>query len=73
MIASVVDAEEERLVSRILCRGRRILANECGATSIEYALLAALVAVAIVLSATTIGTQLDRTFLDVSEKFPDAP
>jgi pilus assembly protein Flp/PilA len=48
-----------------------LLANDRGATSIEYALLAALIALAIIGSATTIGTQLNSNFVEVSEQFPE--
>ena len=40
--------------------------DETGATAIEYALLASLIAVAIIASITVIGTQLQNTFNEVS-------
>lgn len=49
---------------------RKILAglrsDENGATAIEYGLLAALVAVAIIVAVSTIGTQLNEGFTSVS-------
>ncbi|HWE76137.1 MAG TPA: Flp family type IVb pilin [Stellaceae bacterium] len=38
------------------------LRNESGATAIEYGLIAALIAVAIIAGATTVGTNLATTF-----------
>jgi pilus assembly protein Flp/PilA len=43
----------------------KFLDNKSGATAIEYALLPSLIAVAIA-SITTIGTQLQNTFNEVS-------
>jgi pilus assembly protein Flp/PilA len=40
----------------------RFLKDESGATAIEYGLIAALIALAIMAGATQIGTQLDATF-----------
>jgi pilus assembly protein Flp/PilA len=45
---------------------KNFVAKESGATAIEYALIAALIAVAIILSVTLIGTQLQNTFNEVS-------
>jgi pilus assembly protein Flp/PilA len=47
-------------------RLREFLSNESGATAIEYALICSLIACAIILSLTTIGTQLQNTFNEVS-------
>lgn len=44
----------------------RLRSDENGATAIEYGLLAALVAVAIITAVSTIGTQLDEGFRFVS-------
>jgi pilus assembly protein Flp/PilA len=41
-------------------------ANESGATAIEYALIASLVAVAIIASITVLGSKLQNTFNEVS-------
>jgi pilus assembly protein Flp/PilA len=40
----------------------RFLKNESGATAIEYGLIAALIAVAIVAALSALGTQLSTTF-----------
>jgi pilus assembly protein Flp/PilA len=46
----------------------RFLKDESGATAIEYGLIAALVAVAIITAVTTLGTKLTGTFGNVSAK-----
>jgi pilus assembly protein Flp/PilA len=45
----------------------RFLKDESGATAIEYGLIAALVAVAIIVGVTSIGTKLNATFTNVSD------
>ncbi len=45
----------------------RFVKDESGATAIEYGLIAALIAVAIIAGATAIGTQLNDKFTDVSK------
>jgi pilus assembly protein Flp/PilA len=45
---------------------KNFVANESGATAIEYALIASLIAVAIILSVTTLGSKLQNTFNEVS-------
>jgi pilus assembly protein Flp/PilA len=45
---------------------KKLFADESGATAIEYGLIAALIAVAIVAAATTVGTNLKTTFTTVS-------
>jgi pilus assembly protein Flp/PilA len=44
---------------------RRLIRDDKGATAIEYALIASLVAVAIIASLTTLGTQLNTAFTEV--------
>jgi pilus assembly protein Flp/PilA len=44
----------------------RFLKNQSGATAIEYGLIAALVAVAIIVGLTTLGTNLNGTFTNVA-------
>lgn len=44
---------------------RKFLKNEEGATAIEYGLIAALISVAMVGAAGTLGTQIGTTFGDV--------
>jgi pilus assembly protein Flp/PilA len=57
-----------RNLGRLIVHNRlkAFLFNESGATAIEYALLASLIAVAIIASITVIGTQLQNTFNEVS-------
>ena len=43
-------------------------ADESGATAIEYALLASLIAVAIIAAATTLGSKIGSTMTAVSAK-----
>lgn len=45
-----------------------LIADESGATAIEYGLIASLIAVAIIVSATTLGTKLNATFMKVANK-----
>ncbi len=44
----------------------RFLGDESGATAIEYGLIAALIAVAIIATVTTVGTTLQTTFTSVA-------
>ena len=46
----------------------RFAQDESGATAIEYGLIAALVAVGIILAATTLGTSLSGLFNKISTK-----
>ena len=46
------------------------LRNQKGATAIEYALVAALIAVAIVTAATSLGTKISGTFDTIKGKLP---
>jgi pilus assembly protein Flp/PilA len=45
---------------------KNFVANESGATAIEYGLIASLVAVAIIAAITAMGTKLQNTFNEVS-------
>jgi pilus assembly protein Flp/PilA len=45
---------------------RTLIADESGATAIEYGLIAALISVVIITVLTTIGTQLNGVFTSVS-------
>jgi pilus assembly protein Flp/PilA len=47
----------------------KFAANESGATAIEYALLALLIAIPIILSITAIGSGLSGRFNEVSSNF----
>lgn len=44
----------------------KFLKDESGATAIEYGLIAALISVAIIAAATTLGTNLSTTFETIS-------
>jgi pilus assembly protein Flp/PilA len=46
----------------------RLGSDESGATAIEYGLIAALIAVAIITAAGTVGTSLTATFNGISSK-----
>lgn len=47
---------------------RKLFSDESGATAIEYGLIAALIAVAIITAATTVGGNLATTFNTVAGK-----
>ncbi|MDB5960992.1 MAG: hypothetical protein JWP59_2286 [Massilia sp.] len=55
-------------MSKFASAVKTFVADENGVTAIEYGLIAALVGVAIVLSAKALGTQLNATFTDVANK-----
>lgn len=46
----------------------RFVKDESGATAIEYGLIAALISVALIAGATTLGTALNEQFRDLSTK-----
>ncbi|MDK1383843.1 hypothetical protein ILFOPFJJ_03151 [Ensifer psoraleae] len=46
----------------------RLLRDESGATAIEYGLIAALISVALIAGATSLGTSLDNTFTGLGTK-----
>ena len=45
--------------------------DEDGATAIEYGLIAALIAVAIITAVRSVGSELDETFSDVQSELED--
>jgi pilus assembly protein Flp/PilA len=45
---------------------KNFVANESGATAIEYALIASLVSVVIIAALTTLGGKIQKTFNEVS-------
>jgi len=47
---------------------KNFLREEAGVTAIEYGLIAALIAVAIILAVTGVGTALNGVFTDISGK-----
>ncbi|AGB69684.1 MULTISPECIES: Flp family type IVb pilin [Rhizobium] len=50
----------------------RFLKDESGATAIEYGLIAALISVAIITGATTLGGTLNNTFRNIATKMTAA-
>ncbi len=46
---------------------RKLITNEKGASAVEYGLLVALIAVAIIVAVTTLGTNLASRFTTVGE------
>lgn len=49
------------------------LKNERGATAVEYGIMVALIAVAIILTVTAVGEGLNRLFTEVANELPAAP
>ncbi len=47
----------------------RFLKDESGATAIEYALIASLIALGIIASLTLVGTELQAVFSDIATRF----
>lgn len=47
---------------------RRFLRDEQGVTAIEYGLIAALIAVAVIVTVTAVGNQLSGVFSNICEK-----
>ncbi|MCC2613285.1 Flp family type IVb pilin [Neorhizobium petrolearium] len=50
----------------------RFLKDESGATAIEYGLIAALISVALIAGATSLGDQLDTTFNAIKDEMKTA-
>lgn len=50
----------------------RFLKDDSGATAIEYGLIAALISVALIAGATSIGSSLNNTFHTVADKMDTA-
>ncbi|MGB3812797.1 MAG: Flp family type IVb pilin [Shinella sp.] len=50
----------------------RLVKDESGATAIEYGLIAALISVALIAGATSLGDTLNETFSAISGKIEDA-
>ncbi len=50
----------------------RFMKDESGATAIEYGLIAALISVALITGATTLGDTLNNQFQELSNKMNDA-
>ena len=52
-------------MDKLVLATRRFLRDEEGVTAIEYGLIAALIAVAIIVTVAAIGTQLNTVFLKI--------
>jgi pilus assembly protein Flp/PilA len=50
----------------------KLIKNEEGATAIEYGLIAALIAVAIIGALTSVGSRLETTFNNVADNLPSS-
>ncbi|PYE29671.1 pilus assembly protein Flp/PilA [Rhizobium sp. PP-CC-3A-592] len=50
----------------------RFLKDESGATAIEYGLIASLIALAMILGATALGTQINTTFTTIKTRLSTA-
>lgn len=50
----------------------KFIKNESGATAIEYGLIAALIALAVITGATTLGKNIGQTFKDVAAELSQA-
>jgi pilus assembly protein Flp/PilA len=48
----------------------RFVKDESGATAIEYGLIAALIALAIMIGATNLGTELNTQFQSIADSLP---
>jgi pilus assembly protein Flp/PilA len=62
----------KQTVARLRFDANQFFRNEIGATSIEYALIAVCISIAIVAAATAIGTSLTGVFEAVGEGFASA-
>ena len=51
---------------------RQLLADESGATAIEYALIAVLISIAFIIAASAIGLDLTNTFSGIASVLNDA-
>jgi pilus assembly protein Flp/PilA len=56
------------LITKLKSSAARLLKGEEGVTAIEYALIAALVAVVIIGGATLLGTNLNTLFVNIAGK-----
>lgn len=59
-------------MEKFLNATRRFLRDEEGVTAIEYGLIAALIAVAIIVTVTTLGTDLNSVFTKISTELKAA-
>lgn len=64
--------DKERMMKRFALGAMRFLKDEEGVTAIEYALIAALIAVVIIGGATAVGTNVNNLFLKVAGALANA-
>ena len=64
--SAILTKKEVKGMERLI----RFIKDEEGVTAIEYGLIAALIAVAIIVSVELVGTKLNNTFTAVSGKLP---
>ena len=57
-------------MQNLLTKVKNFIREEEGATAVEYGLMVALIAVAIIAAVTTLGTKLSTMFTNVSDKIP---
>jgi pilus assembly protein Flp/PilA len=61
------------IMEKFVLATRRFMRDEEGVTAIEYGLIAALIAVAIIVGAGLVGTNLNQLFTDISGKLVLSP
>lgn len=61
------------MLTRLYCRTVAALKSEEGATAVEYGIMVALIAAAIVLTVTAVGTRLQTTFGIARDALPATP
>lgn len=57
-------------MNMLINRIRRFIKNEDGPTAVEYAVMVALIAVAIIVTVQALGSNLNTTFSNVSNALP---
>jgi pilus assembly protein Flp/PilA len=55
-------------MNKLIQSAKQFMSNEEGVTAIEYGLIAALIAVAIIVGAGLVGTNLNKLFSDIAAK-----
>ncbi|MCL7462312.1 Flp family type IVb pilin [Pseudomonas sp. NW5] len=55
----------------LYCKAKAFLSREDGASAIEYGIIAGLIALAFIVAATAVGTDLSDLFTKVSEKLQE--
>jgi pilus assembly protein Flp/PilA len=61
------------MLTRLYCRTAATLKSEEGATAVEYGIMVALIAAAVVLTVTALGIRLDNTFGIARDALPAVP